>query len=238
MTQPPEPVPDGTILFHAGFHKTGTTAVQSALASSRPAACSTMGPLPGHPAIPPSRRHGSHRPDLGVGLQGWQAPPAAYWDRIAPGRCPRHPGRVVISSEAFALASPELAREDRGDLGADRLHAVFTLRPFARLLSSSYQQYLKYGLAVPYDQLADRRVRCPARVPAIPELLATQRPRGESWGAGRTYSALDRVTSAGPRRCRPGGSCSAPSRASLELPAGLLVPDPKLSREQSFHDCC
>lgn len=37
MIATPDALPEGSILFHPGFHKTGTTAVQSALASVRPA---------------------------------------------------------------------------------------------------------------------------------------------------------------------------------------------------------
>jgi hypothetical protein len=36
MTQQIEPLPEGAVLVHVGFHKTGTTALQSAFASTRP----------------------------------------------------------------------------------------------------------------------------------------------------------------------------------------------------------
>ena len=50
------------------------------------------------------------------------------------------------------------------DLGGDRVHVVVTLRNLGRLLPSSWQQYLKYGLTTPYEKWLTRRLRGTGRL--------------------------------------------------------------------------
>lgn len=164
---PPPAVPPGTILFHAGFHKTGTTALQSALASSREALLETGVRYPGD-----LRSH--HRAAMAVtertwgwGKRGGRPPRATYWNDLRE-ETRDHQGRVVISSEAFSLAGGDTVGRIVEELGADRLHAVFTLRPFAKLLASSYQQYLKYGLAVGYADWLQAVFANPPKCPPSP----------------------------------------------------------------------
>ncbi len=145
------PLPPGAILLHLGFHKTGTTALQSAFAASRPA-------LLEHGVLYPGRRRSHHPAAMamtqrtwGVGREGGWDPDPRDWDRLARAAA-RHEGRVLISSESFALTPDEAAARMVADLGADRVHVVFTMRPMAALLSSSWQQYLKSGWTTTYDQ--------------------------------------------------------------------------------------
>ncbi len=145
------PLPGDAILLHLGFHKTGTTALQSAFAASRPA-------LLEHGVLYPGRRRSHHpaamamtRRTWGVGREGGWDPDPRDWDRLARAAV-RHPGRVLISSESFALTPDDAAARMVADLGSDRVHVVFTLRPMAALLSSSWQQYLKSGWTTTYDQ--------------------------------------------------------------------------------------
>jgi hypothetical protein len=145
------PLPPDAILLHLGFHKTGTTALQSAFAASRPA-------LLEHGVLYPGRRRSHHPAAMamthrtwGVGREGGWDPDPRDWDRLARAAA-RHEGRVLISSESFALTPDEAAARMVADLGADRVHVVFTMRPMAALLSSSWQQYLKSGWTTTYDQ--------------------------------------------------------------------------------------
>jgi hypothetical protein len=148
---PAAPLAPGAILLHLGFHKTGTTALQSAFAASRPA-------LLEHGVLYPGRRRSHHPAAMamtqrtwGVGREGGWDPDPRDWERLARAAA-RHEGRVLISSESFALTPDEAAARMVTDLGADRVHVVFTLRPMAALLSSSWQQYLKSGWTTTYDQ--------------------------------------------------------------------------------------
>jgi hypothetical protein len=70
-------------------------------------------------------------------------------------RTAQAPGRVVISSEFFCEASEEQAGDVIRELGGadDKpIRVVITLRNLGKLLPSSWQQYLKYGLTTSYDK--------------------------------------------------------------------------------------
>ncbi len=151
----PQPLPADAILLHLGFHKTGTTALQSAFAASRPA-------LLEHGVLYPGRRRSHHPAAMamtertwGVGREGGWDPDPRDWDRLARAAT-RHAGRVLISSESFALTPDAAAARMMAELGADRVHVVFTMRPMAALLSSSWQQYLKSGWTTTYTQWLDQ----------------------------------------------------------------------------------
>ena len=76
-----------------------------------------------------------------------------HFDRLAR-RTGKTPGRVVISSEFFCEASSEQAEEAisaLGNSGARPVHIVLTLRNLGKLLPSSWQQYLKYGMTTSYE---------------------------------------------------------------------------------------
>ena len=148
-------VPPNGVLLHIGVHKTGTTAIQAALADARP-------DLKAAGVSYPGRLQAQHRAALAV-LQrpwGWNTRGGAvidrsHFDKLAR-RVSRTPGRVAISSEFFCEAPGDVAAEVVRDLGGERVHVVVTLRNMGRLLPSSWQQYLKYGLTTPYEKwLAD-----------------------------------------------------------------------------------
>ena len=145
------PLPQDAICLHIGVHKTGTTALQSALAQSRD-------DLARAGVVYPGRRtahHGAATSAIGR-TWGWrgrggQAPNPAVFDRLAR-QARNHPGRVVISSEQFCEADDEAAARIVAGLGSDRTHVVVTVRSLGRLLPSSWQQYLKYGQTMAYEK--------------------------------------------------------------------------------------
>lgn len=147
------PIPTHGVLLHIGVHKTGTTAIQAALADARVE-------LESHQVRYPGKLQAQHRAALAVLGRpwGWNARGGGvldreHFDRLAK-RTQSAPGRVVISSEFFCEAPEETAREVIRDLrGKDNrpVHVVVTLRNLGKLLPSSWQQYLKYGLTTPYD---------------------------------------------------------------------------------------
>jgi hypothetical protein len=147
------PIPAHGVLLHVGVHKTGTTAIQAALADARE-------DLAAHNVRYPGKLQAQHRAALallgrpwGWNNRGGGVMDREHFDRLAK-RTGKAPGRVVISSEFFCEASPEQASEAVVALGnpAKRpVHVVVTLRNLGKLLPSSWQQYLKYGMTTSYE---------------------------------------------------------------------------------------
>lgn len=151
LPQVPAISPDG-VLLHVGVHKTGTTAIQAALADARP-------DLIGHKIRYPGKLQAQHRAALALLGRpwGWNSRGGSVMDRrhfdALVRRSSKHDGRVVISSEFFCEAPQEKARETIEALGgSDKVTVVVTLRNLGKLLPSSWQQYLKYGLTTAYEK--------------------------------------------------------------------------------------
>ena len=225
MTQPIPLLPSDAVLVHVGFHKTGTTALQSAFAGSRPQLLEAGVLYPGE-----LRSH--HRAAMAVtertwgwGDQGGRKHRPRYWEELVAATT-GYPGRVVISSEALSLAKPPAMDRMVEELGAERIHVVGTLRPFARLLSSSWQQYLKYGLAMPYPEWLENVFANPPECPPSPNFwrrndhLGVFKGWAERLGPERvTLVVLDETDRDHLFRA---------FEAMLGLPSGLLVPDPAI----------
>lgn len=139
----------GSMVLHIGVHKTGTTAVQTALANSRDILGTWNIRYPGrlmaHREIASSVME---RP-LGWRTDGAKAPKAGLWAQTV-AECHAYPGTTVISSEFFAESPVEVVDRIVGDVGADRLEVVITLRNLGRILPSAWQQNLKSGFETPY----------------------------------------------------------------------------------------
>jgi hypothetical protein len=141
------------VLLHVGVHKTGTTAIQAALADAREDLATQNVRYPG-------KLQAQHRAALallgrpwGWNNRGGGVMDREHFDRLVK-RTTTAPGRVVISSEFFCEASAEQAQEAvtaLSEAGARPVHVVVTLRNLGKLLPSSWQQYLKYGLTTSYD---------------------------------------------------------------------------------------
>ncbi len=142
---------DDAVLLHVGVHKTGTTAIQAALADARPELVKAG-------VVYPGRKKAHHRSAMAVTQRtwGWKGnggevvDPAVYEWLVK--QVHRHRSRVAVSSEFFCEGDADVARKVVEDLGAQRVHVVITLRNLGRLLPSSWQQYLKYGLEADYER--------------------------------------------------------------------------------------
>lgn len=144
-------ISEGGVLLHIGVHKTGTTAIQAALADARE-------DLLAHGVRYPGKLQAQHRAALALLGRpwGWNSRGGSVMDRrhfdSLVKRAGKHDGRVVISSEFFCEAPVEKAAETIDALGgSDRVTVVVTLRNLGKLLPSSWQQYLKYGLTTDYE---------------------------------------------------------------------------------------
>lgn len=147
---PVDSLPEDAVLLHIGVHKTGTTALQAAFADAREELLASGVSYPG-------KLQAQHRAALAVLGRPWgwnnrggSVLDRAHFDRLC-ARVAEHPGRVVISSEFFCEAPEDVAKDVVASLGGRRVHVVVTLRNLGRLLPSSWQQYLKYGLTTHYE---------------------------------------------------------------------------------------
>lgn len=146
--------PDNAIILHIGVHKTGSTALQSALAAARPQLREAGILYPGTDDAHHAAAWAVTGFTLGFGEEATSVRPR-NWSRLVR-QARKHPGRVVISSEFFGRMRPKAVQRVVAELGADRVHVVFAVRRLGDLLPSSWQQYLKTGFTVTYrDWLKD-----------------------------------------------------------------------------------
>ena len=144
-------VPASGVLLHVGVHKTGTTAIQAAFADARK-------DLRAQGVTYPGKLQAQHRAALAMLGRpwGWNARGGAVMDKShftsLARKTRKCDGRVVISSEFFCEADGATADEIVRELGGGNVRVVITLRNLGRLLPSSWQQYLKYGLTTPYEK--------------------------------------------------------------------------------------
>jgi hypothetical protein len=156
-------LPERAILVHIGPHKTGTTTLQAAFHRGR-------GPLAAQGVL---YAGGGRRPIMAVlALRRARArrpavPEMRHWSGLVD-EARGAAGRVVISNEAFADASPKAIARLVRDLGPDRVHVVATLRPFASILPSQWQQFVQSGLTASFDdwlrEVIDPNAPAPRRV--------------------------------------------------------------------------
>lgn len=145
------PTADNAIILHAGVHKTGSTALQAALAAARP-------DLRQLGILYPGREFPAHHAaawavagrTFGFGEEA-DRPRRWSWWRLA-GASRLHRGRVVISSEFFGRMRPDTLERVVSGLGRERVHVVIAVRPLSGLLAASWQQYLKSGLTANYGE--------------------------------------------------------------------------------------
>lgn len=148
-------IPAGGVLLHVGVHKTGTTALQAALADARPELATLSVTYPG-------KKQAHHTAALAVVGRTWgwkdnggEVTPISRYEKLL-SQSKAASGKVIVSSEFFCEADAATAKRVVSDLGGDRVKVVITLRNLGKLLPSSWQQYLKYGVSMPYETWLSR----------------------------------------------------------------------------------
>ena len=141
------------LVIHPGFHKSGTTALQQSLHENRGKLLELGISYP----FPRFRAHHRIAWSLSQRVWGWQKRGGSkespkLWRRAVRAINRDTSGTTVISSEFFSEIDVEKIKELRNSIKGKEIDVVFTLRPLAKVLSSSYQQYLKYGLKADYKE--------------------------------------------------------------------------------------
>ena len=135
------------LIIHAGFHKSGTTALQEAFdaQSNELKAAGIIYPNIG--------RRAHHRvawalsgKTWGWGKRGGEKTSIKEWEHLAKAINSSDDETILISSEFFSELDGDAIRRLFSDIKGRKVQAVFTVRPLVKLLGSSYQQYLKYGI--------------------------------------------------------------------------------------------
>lgn len=213
----PGPLPERTKLFHVGPPKTGTTALQQAAAARRPALLANGVRYPGTGVD-----HGMAVAAFMGQRWGWEGtggavPPMSRWLDLAAELRADRGNRILFGHEYAAKADVATIGRFADELGDD-LHVVLTLRPFAAMLPSTWQESLKLGGVQPFEPWLRRVLERPGASgvdhPARNQGLLVSR-----WAS---VVGADRVTVVALDRSRPAFLFTA-FEGLLGLPEGLLT---------------
>ncbi|MCX6403438.1 MAG: hypothetical protein NT032_05940 [Actinobacteria bacterium] len=140
------------IIIHPGFPKSGTTALQASLMqSSEDLEKQNL-------LYQPPLNNAHHRAawaltkyTFGWDGEGGENTPLAAWKKLCQSsKNSKIP--VLISSEYFIRVGQDKIPKMKAELGASEYKIIFTLRPFAKVLPSRYQQSLQKGKTWTYDK--------------------------------------------------------------------------------------
>jgi hypothetical protein len=144
-------MPQKQVVLHVGFHKSGTTALQESLFAQRKE-LEAKGVL--YPSVGWQAHHriawAIARKRWGWKDRGGKTTPHFTWTKMLWRIRLSKANKVVLSSEFLSELPLEKIQILKNQLRGRQVKVLFTLRPLVKLLSSSYQQYLKYGLKEDY----------------------------------------------------------------------------------------
>jgi hypothetical protein len=139
------------LILHVGFHKSGTSALQEAFFTQR----ATLRPK--GIWYPDIGRKAHHRIAWALTQKPWgwksrggEVTPYREFTNLIRKINSSKDQKVLLSSEFFSELTAQQIQEIAGAVKNREVIVLFTLRPLAKLLSSSYQQYLKYGTKADY----------------------------------------------------------------------------------------
>lgn len=145
-------MPRKRLVIHVGFHKSGTTALQESLFVQR------QDLLKEGVSFPNFGQKAHHRLAWALTGKAWGwkkrggvATPLNVWSKATKRIKSSGARTVFLSSEFFSELTTEKIQKVKNDLKSRDVEVLFTIRPLAKLLGSSYQQYLKYGTKADYE---------------------------------------------------------------------------------------
>lgn len=140
------------IFIHPGFPKSGTTALQASLMQAKDE-LAEQGIL-----FNPPWNNAHHRAawaltnyTFGWSDKGGETTPTSVWENLV-ADIKKSSRAALISSEFLIRADSQTVEKVRNDFAGFDCKIVFTLRPFAKVLPSRYQQTLKKGKTWTYDK--------------------------------------------------------------------------------------
>jgi hypothetical protein len=213
-------LPEHSRLLHIGPPKTGTTALQAAAAAGRDTLADHGVRYPGT-----GQNHAMavaaflERPLGWNGARGTRVQPIAAWNALLREIAAETDRRVWFGHEYAAGADDGQAHRMVAAVG-DRTHVVITLRPYADMLPSVWQEYAKAGGTGAFDPWL-RQVLDPSRYAEDFRRFHVRHDSGalvERWVAA---AGADRVTVVVLDRAQPDRSFRTFERL-LGLPGGLL----------------
>jgi hypothetical protein len=143
VRQGPSGLPPGAIVLHVGPPKSGTTTIQAVASRNREKLLAAGVRYPGSTF--------NHRIQISalMGRQtGWgdgaRQQPLSHWQRLVDEVRSETERRILLSSEFVSECDDDQAARFRAELGPD-LHVVVTLRCYAEMLASGWQEYVKTG---------------------------------------------------------------------------------------------
>lgn len=144
-------MPQKELILHVGFHKSGTTALQESFAKQRDE-MQKAGVL--YPSIGKKAHHriawALAQKSWGWKKRGAETTPYKTFARMARLINLASAPKIILSSEFFSEFDEAQIQQLASKIKGRQIKVLFTLRPLAKLLGSSYQQYLKYGLKADY----------------------------------------------------------------------------------------
>lgn len=150
------PLPSDAVLLHIGPHKTGTSALQSAVSDARSA-------LAKHGVHVAGARSGAYLGVLSVtgrpGRRGDPEPSPEHWQMLVDEVAANRHRRVFVSNERFSDAAEDAVERIVRELGGDRVHVVVTVRALVRILPSQWQQHVRNGSPKAYEPWLRRVLR-------------------------------------------------------------------------------
>jgi hypothetical protein len=155
-------------VLHVGFHKTGTTAIQTSMYEARTELAKANITY----LYARARAHHQAAWSLSQRMWGWKdrggtKTSPKHWQKFAK-QVNRLPGTAVASSEFFSEIGPAEIQKIRNDIKVADVQIVFTLRPLVKMLASSYQQYLKYGVKATYEEWLHAQLDEPGKTKMTP----------------------------------------------------------------------
>jgi hypothetical protein len=148
------------VVIHAGFHKTGTTALQHSLQASTEL-LKTAGYR--YPIVDQGTSQSGSVLALADRGWGWQARgskviPKRIWTKLVK-QVRSGQDNIILSSEFFSELDELQIQEIKSAFAGLDCQIVFTLRAFDKLFPSTYQQALKSGSAYSYEAWLERTVK-------------------------------------------------------------------------------
>jgi hypothetical protein len=143
------PLPERARLFHVGIPKSGTTSLQMAASAGRET-------LRRHGVLYPGTKLNQRDAVLGFMERRWGwtqegIPPRQAWDEVMEEVEADTERRVLFGHEFASESDAETAKRFVEAIG-ERQHVIVTLRSPGAILPSAWQQYVKAGVPIAFDE--------------------------------------------------------------------------------------